>query len=173
MNQFDNLSNMKAHYLTLGPEIWRQTEGKVDGFASVSGTGMLDTRLHCCHIFFPFVSFCRHLDADHTFQLGKSERGGREKRNSINTGRLVNRLEHFVIVCMCVCVRDWIVGICSLSFCLTESFTYPTNTAGGTIAGTSKYLREQNADVAVYLMTGAGDGITVGEQQEDGILLVS
>ena len=38
-NQFDNVSNMKAHFLTTGPEIWNQTEGKVDGFVCSVGTG--------------------------------------------------------------------------------------------------------------------------------------
>ena len=38
-NQFDNLSNKKAHYLTTGPEIWNQLSGKVDGFICSVGTG--------------------------------------------------------------------------------------------------------------------------------------
>ena len=38
-DQFDNVSNAKAHYLTTGPEIWEQTEGKVDGFICATGTG--------------------------------------------------------------------------------------------------------------------------------------
>ncbi len=38
-NQFDNVSNRKAHYETTGPEIWDQTEGKVDGFICAVGSG--------------------------------------------------------------------------------------------------------------------------------------
>ena len=38
-NQYDNLSNMKAHYETTGPEIWEQTEGKITHWAAGVGTG--------------------------------------------------------------------------------------------------------------------------------------
>ncbi|TVR81659.1 MAG: cysteine synthase A [Rhodospirillales bacterium] len=38
-NQFDNTANRRGHYATTGPEIWRQTEGRVDGFICAVGTG--------------------------------------------------------------------------------------------------------------------------------------
>ena len=38
-NQFDNVANRRGHYQTTGPEIWRQTDGKVDGFICAVGTG--------------------------------------------------------------------------------------------------------------------------------------
>lgn len=38
-NQYDNLSNTKAHYLTTGPEIWEQTEGKITHLVVGVGTG--------------------------------------------------------------------------------------------------------------------------------------
>lgn len=38
-NQFDNVANRRAHIETTGPEIWRQTEGRIDGFTCAVGTG--------------------------------------------------------------------------------------------------------------------------------------
>ena len=38
-NQFDNTANRMGHYRTTGPEIWAQTDGKVDGFICAVGTG--------------------------------------------------------------------------------------------------------------------------------------
>jgi cysteine synthase A len=38
-NQFDNVANRQAHLETTGPEIWAQTNGKVDAFTCATGTG--------------------------------------------------------------------------------------------------------------------------------------
>ena len=38
-NQFDNTANRDAHARTTGPEIWAQTDGKLDAFVAASGTG--------------------------------------------------------------------------------------------------------------------------------------
>ena len=38
-NQFDNTANRDGHAATMGPEIWEQTEGRVDGFVAAVGTG--------------------------------------------------------------------------------------------------------------------------------------
>ncbi|HKE45736.1 MAG TPA: cysteine synthase A [Steroidobacteraceae bacterium] len=38
-NQFDNTVNAQAHFETTGPEIWAQTQGRVDAFVAASGTG--------------------------------------------------------------------------------------------------------------------------------------
>ena len=38
-NQFDNVANRQAHIETTGPEIWEQTNGKVDGFVCAVGSG--------------------------------------------------------------------------------------------------------------------------------------
>lgn len=39
VNQYYNLDNPKAHYQTTGPEIWEQTQGKIDTFVCVAGSG--------------------------------------------------------------------------------------------------------------------------------------
>lgn len=38
-DQFDNVANQQAHYRTTGPEIWKDTEGSVDGFVCAAGSG--------------------------------------------------------------------------------------------------------------------------------------
>lgn len=39
VNQFENEANHQSHYETTGPEIWKQTEQNVDGFACAIGSG--------------------------------------------------------------------------------------------------------------------------------------
>src|SRR5690606_1091241 len=39
MNQYDNLANRLAHYETTGPEIWRQTDGRITHLVCTAGTG--------------------------------------------------------------------------------------------------------------------------------------
>jgi cysteine synthase len=38
-NQFDNTANRDGHVVTTGPEIWEQTDGRIDGFTCAVGTG--------------------------------------------------------------------------------------------------------------------------------------
>ena len=38
-NQFDNLANREGHRISTGPEIWDQTQGKIDAFTCACGTG--------------------------------------------------------------------------------------------------------------------------------------
>ncbi len=38
-DQWNNLDNRKAHYVSTGPEIWEQTAGMIDGFICAIGTG--------------------------------------------------------------------------------------------------------------------------------------
>jgi cysteine synthase A len=47
-DQWNNLDNRKAHYVSTGPEIWQQTDGKVDGFICAIGTGVTLSGVSAC-----------------------------------------------------------------------------------------------------------------------------
>ena len=38
-NQFENLANFRAHFKTTGPEIYKQTDGRITAFIAAAGTG--------------------------------------------------------------------------------------------------------------------------------------
>jgi len=64
-NQFDNLANREAHIQTTGPEIWRDTDGKVDAFVSTSGTG---GTLGGC------LNFSQVEEPEHSYGFGRPDR---------------------------------------------------------------------------------------------------
>ncbi|MEX2206994.1 MAG: cysteine synthase A [Myxococcota bacterium] len=97
-NQWDNLANREAHYRGTGPEIWRQTDGRVDGFVCAIGTGgtLAGT-----------AAFLREQRADVAiaaadpdgaamyswFKHGKLESAGSSITEGIGQGRITGNLE--------------------------------------------------------------------------------
>src|SRR5256886_6419967 len=58
-NQWDNTANRDGHILSTGPEIWAQTNSKVDGFTCAIGTGdRKSTRLNSSHSQISYAVFC-------------------------------------------------------------------------------------------------------------------
>lgn len=61
LDQFGNLDNPKSHYISTGPEIWKQTNGKITHFvASMGTTGQLIIIFYCfllldMHCFLLFI----------------------------------------------------------------------------------------------------------------------
>ena len=101
-NQFDNLSNKKSHYLTTGPEIWSQLDGKVDAFICSIGTGgtlagtgeYLKERNKKIIIGLadPFGSAMFNF-----FKNGKLESNGSSITEGIGQGRITKNLENILI----------------------------------------------------------------------------
>ncbi|KAI1918449.1 Cysteine synthase 1 [Ophidiomyces ophidiicola] len=100
-NQFDNTANRRAHIETTGPEIWAQTEGKVDAFTCATGTGgtlagvtrylkeASDGRVKCFladppgSVLFKYISSGEKL----------IERGGSSITEGIGQGRVTDNLK--------------------------------------------------------------------------------
>ncbi len=98
-NQFDNVANRQGHVETTGPEIWRQTDGEVDGFVCAVGTGgtlagiamalksFKSTDAHCA----------RRPDGRRALQLlhdrRRSNREGSSITEGIGQGRITKNLE--------------------------------------------------------------------------------
>jgi cysteine synthase len=97
-NQFDNVANRQGHYMTTGPEIWKQTDGKVDGFVSAVGTG---GTLSGCAIFLkeqnPKVKIAL-ADPDGAalysyFTTGELKSSGTSITEGIGQGRITKNVE--------------------------------------------------------------------------------
>ena len=101
-NQFDNLSNKKSHYLTTGPEIYNQLDGKVDGFICSIGTGGTISGVSdflkeknkkiVIGLADPMGSAMHNY-----FKEGKLESSGTSITEGIGQGRITKNLENIVI----------------------------------------------------------------------------
>jgi cysteine synthase A len=97
-NQFDNTANRQAHIETTGPEIWDQTDGKVDGFicavgsgGTAAGVGMaLQPRGVKCGIVDPMGSGIYSL-----YKTGEAHPEGSSISEGIGQGRITANLEGF------------------------------------------------------------------------------
>ena len=98
-NQFDNVANRQAHFESTGPEIWRDTGGRIDAFCAATGTGgtlagvasFLKARSPAVHIALidPPGSALYHYFKDGEL---KSD-GGSSITEGIGTGRITANLE--------------------------------------------------------------------------------
>ena len=97
-NQFDNVANRRAHYETTGPEIWRQTGGRVDAFVASVGTGgtlagvamALKERKPAVHVALadPMGSALYHY-----YRHGELKAEGNSITEGIGQGRVTRNLE--------------------------------------------------------------------------------
>ena len=97
-NQFDNTANRQAHVETTGPEIWNQTDGKVDGFVSAAGSG--GTIAGMAEVLQPKGVKIGLADPDgaalHSFYTtGKLKSAGGSITEGIGQGRITANLEGF------------------------------------------------------------------------------
>jgi cysteine synthase A len=99
-NQFDNVANRQAHIDSTAPEIWEQTNGKIDGFVSAVGSG--GTLAGCAmalRVYDPNVKIAL-ADPDggalyHFYTHGALKSEGSSISEGIGQGRITANLEGF------------------------------------------------------------------------------
>ncbi len=101
-NQFDNIANMKGHFESTGPEIWKQLDGKIDGFTCAVGTGgtlsgvskFLKTKNKNIKVFLsdPFGSALYNY-----YKNNKLEAEGNSITEGIGQGRITENLKNLII----------------------------------------------------------------------------
>jgi len=101
-NQWDNLANRQAHIDATGPEIWRQTEGKIDAFSCAMGTGgtltgvaeslreLSDRRVKIALTDPPGAKLFRY------YTTGKLEAEGSSITEGIGQGRITGNMKGFL-----------------------------------------------------------------------------
>ena len=97
-NQFDNIANRRAHEEGTGPEIWAQTEGRVDGFICAIGTG--GTAAGVAAALQPKGVTCGIADPDGSamyslYTSGAAQAEGTSITEGIGQGRITGNLEGF------------------------------------------------------------------------------
>ncbi|WP_375254994.1 cysteine synthase A [Yoonia sp.] len=96
-NQFDNTANRQAHIETTGPEIWAQTDGKVDGFTCACGSG--GTLAGVAQVLQPKGVKVGISDPDasglYKLYTGKTPAPGNSITEGIGQGRITANLEGF------------------------------------------------------------------------------
>ncbi len=92
-NQWENLANAEGHYRSTGPEIWRQTGGKVDAFCCAIGTGgtisgvgryLKEQSAGYCHCRADPLGSCMY----HYFKHGELRSDGNSITEGIGQGRI-------------------------------------------------------------------------------------
>ncbi|MBE9028527.1 cysteine synthase A [filamentous cyanobacterium LEGE 11480] len=97
-NQFENLANRQAHYEMTGPEIWAQTDGKIDAWVAATGTGgtyagvsmfLKETNPNVkCVVADPMGSGLYHY-----FKHGEVKSEGNSVTEGIGNGRITGNME--------------------------------------------------------------------------------
>jgi cysteine synthase A len=97
-NQFDNVANRQAHIDGTGPEIWRQTEGRVDAFVSAVGTGGtlagvgIALKERKADVVITLADPCGSAIYNH-FEHGELKAEGSSITEGIGNGRITRNLE--------------------------------------------------------------------------------